>query len=187
MSSRVLIAALAVVAAGCATTKRGSAVAGSPGSGAAATTAGAGAADVSQPERPLDTGPDVQPLREDLATGREITAGDAGPLEDVQFAYNLATLGDEARTTLQRHAQWLQQHPEARVTIEGHCDERGTVEYNLALGDSRARAVRDFLVGLGVAGERLTPLSFGKEQPLDSAANEAAFARNRRAHFVVGR
>ena len=88
---------------------------------------------------------------------------------------------------MSRHAQWLQQHPETRVTIEGHCDERGTVEYNLALGDLRSQSVREYLVSLGVAADRITTVSFGKERPLDAARNEAAFARNRRAHFVVSR
>jgi peptidoglycan-associated lipoprotein len=73
------------------------------------------------------------------------------------------------------------------VAIEGHCDERGTVDYNLALGEQRARATRDYLVSLGVAGDRLTTVSYGKERPLDPTSNEAAWARNRRAHFLVTR
>jgi peptidoglycan-associated lipoprotein len=184
----LVVLALALLASGCAT-KRGSAVAnstaGRAGSGAEtpATTT-----QVEGPERPLDAGPDVQPLREDQAGGQEILGSEGGgPLSDIQFEYNLAALSDEARATLSRHAQWLQQHPETRVTIEGHCDERGTVEYNLALGDLRSQSVREYLVSLGVAAERLTPVSFGKERPLDAARNQAAFARNRRAHFVVSR
>jgi len=184
----ILLLSLAVLAAGCAT-KRGSAVATSPGGRATAGAETAGpTTQVEQPERPLDTGPDVQPLREDQAAGQEILGDDGGgPLADVRFEYNLATLSEEARATLSRHAQWLQQHPETRVTIEGHCDERGTVEYNLALGDLRAQAAREFLVSLGIAADRLSPISFGKERPLDSSTTDAAFARNRRAHFVVSR
>jgi len=75
----------------------------------------------------------------------------------------------------------------AKLTIEGHCDERGTVDYNLALGDKRARAVRDYLASLGVAAERMHTVSLGKERPLDPGNNEQAFAKNRRAHFVVSR
>jgi peptidoglycan-associated lipoprotein len=179
--------ALAVLASGCAT-KRGSAVANSTaGRGTSGTETPGPTTQVEQPERPLDTGPDVQPLREDQAAGQEILGGEGGPLADIQFEYNLAALSDDARATLSRHAQWLQQHPETRVTIEGHCDERGTVEYNLALGDLRSQSVREYLVSLGVAADRLSPVSFGKERPLDAARNEAAFARNRRAHFVVSR
>ena len=98
----------------------------------------------------------MQTVSEDLASGQELAAGEGGgPLADIHFEYNLGTLSDEARATLSRHAQWLQQHPEARVTIEGHCDERGTVEYNLALGDLRAQSTRDYLVSLGIAADRL--------------------------------
>ena len=100
---------------------------------------------------------------------------------------SLATLDDEARTTLTRHAEWLQQHAAARVTIEGHCDERGTVEYNLALGDLRAQSVREYLVGLGVTADRLSSVSYGKERPLDTSMTVAGFAKNRRAHFAVSR
>ena len=86
---------------------------------------------------------------------------------------------------LEKHALWLQGQRDARVTIEGHCDERGTVEYNLALGEQRARAVRDYLTSLGVAAARLKVVSYGKERPLDPGSDDAARARNRRAHFNV--
>ena len=74
-----------------------------------------------------------------------------------------------------------------KVTVEGHCDERGTVDYNLALGDQRARAARDYLVSLGVAAERVRVVSLGKERPMDAGHDEAAWAKNRRAHFAVSR
>ena len=96
-----------------------------------------------------------------------------------------AALTDEARTILEKHALWLQGQRELRVIVEGHCDERGTVEYNLALGEQRARAVRDYLASLGVAAARLKVVSYGKERPLDPGSDEAAMARNRRAHFNV--
>jgi peptidoglycan-associated lipoprotein len=111
----------------------------------------------------------------------------AGPLADVQFGFDDYTLTDAARATLERHAAWLQTRRETRVLIEGHCDERGTVEYNLALGDKRAQAAREYLISLGVAAERLTAVSLGKERPLDQGHDDAAWARNRRAHFTVGR
>ncbi len=140
-----------------------------------------------------DSGNDLRPLSDEGATGSDVdvagtgAGGEGGPLVDVRFDYDAATLSDEARATLEKHALWLQTHREVQVTIEGHCDERGTVDYNLALGESRARAARDYLVSLGVAGARLRTVSYGKERPLDGGSGEAAWARNRRAHFAVAR
>ena len=143
------------------------------------------------PEQPVDAGPDVQPMTDESARAEDFSVNDAsgegGPLEDVRFDYDQAQLSDQARAILERHALWLQNHRTAKVAVEGHCDERGTVDYNLALGEQRARAVRDYLVNLGVAGDRLTTVSYGKEKPLDPASNEAAWAKNRRAHFMVSR
>ena len=110
---------------------------------------------------------------------------EGGPLADIRFELDSSALSDAARQTLGQHAAWLKAHAGVRVTIEGHCDDRGTVDYNLALGEHRARAAKEYLVSLGVAPGRLRTLSFGKEKPLDPGANEAAWARNRRAHFVV--
>jgi peptidoglycan-associated lipoprotein len=141
---------------------------------------------------PVDSGPDVQPLDADAATSEDFSLSnpetlEGGPLADVLFALDQATLSDEARATLEKHALWLQNHRAAKVTVEGHCDERGTAEYNLALGDQRARAAHDYLVSLGVAADRLKTVSYGKERPLDPLNSEAAYSRNRRAHFVVSR
>jgi len=184
----LLAFAVASLAIACAGKHRPSVVA-TAGSGGATVSAEAESVPT-EPQRPIDAGPDVQPLREDQATGQEILGGadgEGGPLADIHFEYNLATLDEAAIATLQRHAQWLQQHAGTKVTIEGHCDERGTVEYNLALGDLRAQSVREQLVGLGVSADRLTPVSYGKERPLDPGRTEASFATNRRAHFVVSR
>jgi peptidoglycan-associated lipoprotein len=141
---------------------------------------------------PVDGGPDVAPLDADAASSEDFSISDpatleGGPLADVLFGYDQATLSDEARAILEKHALWLQNHRSAKVTVEGHCDERGTAEYNLALGDQRARAAQDYLVSLGVAANRLKTVSYGKERPLDPLNSEAAFSRNRRAHFVVSR
>ena len=141
---------------------------------------------------PVDNGPDLAPLDADAARSEDFSITDpttleGGPLEDVLFELDQATLSDRGRAILERHALWLQNHRAARVTVEGHCDERGTAEYNLALGDQRARAARDYLVSLGVAADRLTTVSYGKERPLDPLNSEAAYSRNRRAHFVVSR
>jgi len=144
-----------------------------------------------EPEQPIPEGPDTTavppggPSSEDFSVNDP--SGEGGPLEDVRFEYDRAELSDEARALLEKHGLWLQNHRSAKVTIEGHCDERGTVDYNLALGDKRARAVREYLASLGVAGERMSTVSLGKERPLDPSSNEQAFAKNRRAHFVVSR
>lgn len=91
----------------------------------------------------------------------------------------------EDQAALRQQAQYLQQYPNIRATVEGHCDERGTREYNLALGERRANAAKNYLVSLGVAENRLTTVSYGKERPLDTASNAAAWARNRRAVTIV--
>ena len=139
---------------------------------------------------PSDSGPDVTTLGADGAMGSDFPTsdgGEGGPLADVRFELDRASLTDEARATLEKHALWLQGHREVKVTVEGHCDERGTTDYNLALGEQRARAARDYLASLGVSSARMRTVSYGKERPLDPAPTEEAFAKNRRAHFAVGR
>ena len=106
-------------------------------------------------------------------------------LEDVFFDFDKSALRPSDRAVLTRNAQTLQQHPDLRVTIEGHCDERGTREYNLALGDRRARAVRDFLVRFGIDAARLEIVSYGEERPFAIGHDESSWALNRRAHFVI--
>ncbi len=140
--------------------------------------------------QPVDTGPDIQRMGNERIDEGLIDmgpGGESGPLDDIHFGYDQFTLTGEAQAVLERHALWLQTHRGIRVTIEGHCDERGTIEYNLALGDQRAQTAREYLVGLGVAPERLTTVSYGKERPVDPGHHEQAWARNRRAHFVVSR
>jgi peptidoglycan-associated lipoprotein len=141
--------------------------------------------------QPVDAGPDLRQLSSDRAEGTDFAvsdeSGEGGPLEDVRFDFDQATISQAGHGILERNAAWLQSHRQAKVLIEGHCDERGTVEYNLALGEQRAKAARDSLVGLGVAAERLRTVSYGKERPLDPASSETAWAKNRRAHFVVTR
>ncbi len=107
-----------------------------------------------------------------------------GILKDVHFAYDSYELDGNARDVLAANAEWLKENSRARTEIEGHCDERGTVEYNLALGAKRAKAVKDYLVSLGVASERLSTISYGEELPLCRDAGEQCYARNRRVHFV---
>jgi peptidoglycan-associated lipoprotein len=105
--------------------------------------------------------------------------------EDILFEFDSASLSVEAQDILRAKAEWLRENPRARVMIEGHCDERGTNEYNLALGDRRAYSARAFLVDLGIDDARLTTISYGEEQPIDFRSSEEAWAKNRRAHFVI--
>ncbi len=112
---------------------------------------------------------------------------DEGQVEPIFFAYDKAQLSAEARGILEANARVFRQYERVSVIIEGHCDERGTEEYNLALGDRRAQAVKSYLVELGIPGSRLETISFGEERPFAPDHTEAAFRQNRRAHFVVNR
>ncbi len=103
----------------------------------------------------------------------------------VFFDFNKSNIKPEGRVTLQRQAAWLKKYPNVTVTIEGHCDERGTEEYNLALGERRATAARNALVALGIAPNRIKTISYGKERPIVLGSNPAAWAQNRVAITVV--
>jgi len=105
--------------------------------------------------------------------------------EDILFEFDSASLSIEAQEILRRKAEWLRENPRARVTIEGHCDERGTTEYNLALGDRRAFSAKTFLVDLGIDESRLMTISYGEERPIDPQSSEDAWSKNRRDHFVI--
>lgn len=105
--------------------------------------------------------------------------------QDVHFDYDSFTLSEEAKAMLEQKAHWLVMHPEVPVRIEGHCDERGTSAYNLALGERRANMVRQYMMALGVDASRIATISYGKEAPIDPGHTEAAWRRNRRAHFTV--
>ncbi|SEM47067.1 peptidoglycan-associated lipoprotein [Syntrophus gentianae] len=108
-----------------------------------------------------------------------------GPLADIHFEFDQFSLTSEARGLLQKHAAWLSTHSGNSVLIEGHCDDRGTTEYNLALGERRAAETLKFLAALGINRSRMKTVSYGEEMPLDPAETEAAWAKNRRVHFVV--
>lgn len=108
-----------------------------------------------------------------------------GYLQDAFFDYDQADLRDDARTVLSSNAEWLKRYRTIQVLVEGHCDERGTSAYNLALGDRRANAARDYLDSLGVGASRIRTVSYGKERPACTDATEDCYQRNRRAHFVI--
>jgi peptidoglycan-associated lipoprotein len=109
----------------------------------------------------------------------------SGPLKDIYFDFDKYDLHADARDTLKTHAQWLKDKPAAEVQIEGHCDERGTGEYNLALGAKRAEAAKDYLVTLGVSAGRITTISYGKELPVCQEHTEECWQKNRHDRFVV--
>lgn len=116
-------------------------------------------------------------------------AGDAGmPSSDLRvayFAYDSYSLGGDAREALKYNANWLKENASATIQIEGHCDERGTTEYNIALGEKRANAAKDYLVRLGVDASRVSVISYGEERPSDPGHDESAWGKNRRAAFVI--
>jgi peptidoglycan-associated lipoprotein len=127
-----------------------------------------------------------QPLSEDAIGNRSLDdLNRDSPLKPALFALDSAELDDMGRATVQANAEILKKYPTWQVTIEGHCDERGTAEYNLALGERRAVAVKTYLVSLGISADRLRTVSYGKEFPFEPAHNEDAWSKNRRGHFVI--
>jgi peptidoglycan-associated lipoprotein len=113
------------------------------------------------------------------------TVQNRGLIRDAFFGYDEATLSGDAQSALTASANWLRQNARYNLLIEGHCDERGTEQYNLALGDRRASIVRDYLVTLGVDAGRIRTVSYGEERPFDDGHSESAWAKNRRAHLVL--
>ena len=109
----------------------------------------------------------------------------AGYLQDAFFETDKSDLRDDTRDVLAANAAWLKAHPSVKVLIEGHCDERNTTEYNLALGWRRANAAKDYMVSLGVAADSVSTISYGEEKPFSAGHDETAWSQNRRAHFVV--
>ncbi len=128
---------------------------------------------------------------EETGAGSRILSADAAAEmkafenQDILFEFDSAVLSESAQEILRKKARWLQANPNVTVIIEGHCDDRGTNEYNLALGEKRARGAQKFLVTLGVDGSRLSTVTYGEERPLDTGTSEEARAKNRRAHFLV--
>jgi len=113
------------------------------------------------------------------------SAGKEGMFADVLFDYDKYDVRETYKPVLQAISAWMSKNPDAKLSIEGHCDDRGTNEYNLALGDRRAKAVKDFLMSLGVASAKMDTLSYGEEKPFCTAETEECWTKNRRAHFVV--
>jgi peptidoglycan-associated lipoprotein len=138
------------------------------------------------PPEPLSEPVPVPPMPEDTIGSRSLDELNRdSPLKPVYYDLDSADLSPTAQQALQENAQVLKKYGTWHITVEGHCDERGTAEYNLALGERRAIIARDYLVSLGIPATRLKTVSYGKEFPFDTAHNDAAWSKNRRAHFVI--
>jgi len=149
------------------------------------------------PPPPPPPPPPTAPIRDTPVSAAPVAADDPmtsrsvddlnrdSPLKAIFFEYDSQDLTAEARALLDTNAGLLKRYASWTITIEGHCDERGTAEYNLALGERRAVAAQSYLVSLGIPAERLRTVSYGKEFPFDPGKDEAAYAKNRRAHFVI--
>ena len=127
---------------------------------------------------------------QDLGSADEFTTADGVLMNrqrfinaDIFFEFDSSTISTEAEAILRAKAEWMQRNPSLAIVIEGHCDNRGTTEYNLALGERRAEGVKRFLIDLGVSETRIRTISFGEERPLDRGDGEEAWSKNRRAHF----
>jgi len=148
--------------------------------------AGAGAG----PSASLPPGSEAVPLppsppREEPARQVAQVTPKVSPLKDIFFDFDKSEIRPDAKASLAEDITWLKAHPQAAIAIEGHCDERGTSEYNLGLGERRAKATRDYLVASAIDGKRLTTVSYGKERPFVLGHDETAWKWNRRAHFVI--
>lgn len=140
------------------------------------------------PPAPPPSTPDVTPQLDEYGRIKQMSVEEIerlGLLADVRFDYDSADLRDGDRAILTKNADVLKRYDFLKVSVEGHCDERGSIEYNLALGERRAKAAYDYLVSLGVPSARLRSISYGKEVPLCNESNESCWARNRRAHLAV--
>jgi len=139
---------------------------------------------------PANTAPPPETMSNSSSTTSSIIPGSAEDLrvnvgDTVHFDYDKYNITDEDRGVLQRQAQWLAKYPQIRVTVEGHCDERGTREYNLALGARRANAVKEYLASLGVSSQRVDTISYGKERPMCTESTEDCYAQNRRGVTTI--
>ncbi len=143
--------------------------------------------------KPAATGPSAEQQTATTATGvqeTDVLTEEIQPIQpkemaDIYFAYDRFDLSPEARSTLADNAAWMENHPGTMVVIEGHCDERGSNEYNIALGDRRAKSAYNYLINLGVSSNRISTISYGEEKPVCSAGTESCWSKNRRAHFRV--
>lgn len=176
ISLGLLILVLSVSLAGCSSTDKKPEAA-----QAAATTAPAGDKAASGAPSSSTSSSSLEAAQRGESSATPVSS----PLKDVYFDFDSYDLRADARATLKANGEWLRSNPATQVQIEGHCDERGTTEYNLALGSKRAQSVKDYLVTLGTAADRLSTISYGEELPVCTEHNEACWQKNRRARFVI--
>ncbi|HVO93051.1 MAG TPA: peptidoglycan-associated lipoprotein Pal [Terriglobales bacterium] len=174
--SRAVLAAVLVVA-GCSSTKE------KPEPSASA--APIPSADVKKPAAAESKNSPSSSSLDALQRGQSTATPASSPLQDVYFDFDSYALRADARETLKANGAWLKANPAAQIQIEGHCDERGTTDYNLALGSKRAQSVKDYLVTLGSSADRLSTISYGEEIPVCQEHNEECWQKNRRARFVI--
>jgi len=193
-----------LAAAGCAKkqTVKTQEGAGTPSAGAAAkgagsgSSAGTGGSDVTSstvPTEKVGGGPvaaaapltPAEVAKAEAVAGEQVTKEKKSEFPDIRFDFDQYAIRDDAKPVLEKVADYLRKNRGARLTIEGHCDERGTSEYNMALGERRAEATKKYLASLGADGSSLSTVSLGEEKPLDLGHDESAWAKNRRAHFVL--
>lgn len=138
-------------------------------------------------EMPVEPPPVEPPPQPPIRPPQNIEFEFAENMRKVYFEFDQSRLTTDSRAVLQANAQWLRDHPNIPVQIEGHCDERGTIEYNLALGERRAMSVRNYLVSLGIPADRLYTISYGEEKPAVLGHDEESWAQNRRSEFKIAR
>jgi peptidoglycan-associated lipoprotein len=141
--------------------------------------------EVAKKEGPVKEEPVTQEVAKVEEEAIKEKAASAEMFKDINFDFDKFSLRPEAREILKQHADYLAKNKDVNVTVEGHCDERGTSEYNLALGERRAKEAMKYLKELGIGAKRIKTVSYGKEKPLDPGHNEEAWAKNRRDHFVI--
>ncbi|QWV92841.1 peptidoglycan-associated lipoprotein Pal [Geomonas oryzisoli] len=145
-----------------------------------------------RPEAPKAPVTEQTPVREPVVAQEPVretpkaAAGDLqGQLQKIYFNFDSSDLSEDSRNVLTRNAEYLSKQPSVKIRIEGNCDERGSDDYNMALGERRAKAAKDYLVNLGISSERISTISYGEEKPVDAGHDEAAWSKNRRDEFVV--
>jgi peptidoglycan-associated lipoprotein len=183
MTSCAFLAVVFLIAGGCAPATPNKPDVGSPSGSDARASQGSGQGE-GQRGGAKESNTDTSSLKQ-LQEGKAPVTPATSPLKDIFFDFDRADLRADARDTLRANADWLKSNQSARIEIEGHCDERGTNEYNLALGAKRAQSAKDYLVSLGISGERLSTISYGEEIPVCREQEESCWRQNRRARFVI--
>lgn len=187
MAEYFYVVALVVLIVGCAPSvaDRPKSTMGATGEGASSSSQSAqnrsGQSSSGTKESNMGSAGSLQQMRD----GQSTKTPPSSPLSDIYFDFDRSDLRADARDALRKNSDWLKNNPSVRVEIEGHCDDRGTNEYNLALGAKRAQSARDYLATLGIAGDRLSTISYGEEIPVCRDAGEACWRQNRRARFVI--